>query len=53
MDEKEVRFNKWCPKCEYEKDSEFDVKSPCFDCMYEPANIHSTKPVKFKEKTEK
>ena len=51
-EDKEVRFDKWCPKCEHEKESEFDVKSPCFDCLYEPSNRFSTKPVNYKEKKE-
>lgn len=47
---KEVDFNKYCSKCMYEKDKEEDPKSPCWDCLYEPVNTHSRKPVNFKSK---
>lgn len=47
---KEIRFDKWCKRCEYEKDSEFDVKSPCYECLYHMYNNDSTKPIEFKEK---
>lgn len=45
---KEVDFFQYCSKCKYE-DVE-DVKDPCNDCLAETANLHSTKPVYFKEK---
>lgn len=47
---KEVDFKKYCPKCEYIKDDEFDDKSPCYDCLAEPVNVDSHKPISFKEK---
>lgn len=47
---KEVDFKKYCPKCVYIKDDEFDDKSPCYDCLTEPVNADSHKPVAFKEK---
>lgn len=46
--EKEVYFHVWCPKCEYDKTPENE--DPCWDCLNEPVNIESHKPVKFKEK---
>ena len=45
---KEVEFWKYCEKCKhYEVE---DVKDPCNDCLDEPMNLHSTKPVYFEEK---
>jgi len=45
-----VQFDKYCEKClYYEKDqSEF----PCDDCLSNPTNINSNKPIYFKEKEE-
>ena len=42
---KEVYFHKYCEKCKY-KDVD-DVKDPCNECLDEPANLYSHKPVKF------
>lgn len=45
---KEVEFWKYCEKCKhYEVE---DEKDPCNDCLDEPVNLHSTKPVYFEEK---
>ena len=43
-----VQFDKYCEKCiHYDKDqSEF----PCDDCLSNPTNINSNKPIYFKEK---
>lgn len=41
---------KWCPKCEHEKESEWDDSSACYDCMYDITNVDSTKPTGWKEK---
>lgn len=49
-DNKEVYFHKFCPGCEFEADSEFDVKSPCFECLEQPVNQDTHKPVNWKEK---
>ena len=48
MNTKEVWFWDWCPKCKYcdLKESE----DPCDDCLSEPSNEDSHKPVYFKEK---
>ena len=43
-----VRFDKYCPKCEY---CDLDEgKDPCNECLYSPANQNSQKPINFKEK---
>ena len=47
---KELRFYLCCNNCKYFKDSEFDVNSPCFECLVHPGEIDSTKPVNFIKK---
>lgn len=45
---KEVYFDKYCSKCvacDKKEDEE-----PCCDCLEEPVNLYSHKPVKFKSK---
>jgi hypothetical protein len=45
---KEVYFSKYCETCEYKDlDEKFD---PCNDCLAEPMNVESEKPVCWKEK---
>ena len=47
--DKIVDFHEFCKKCEhFEKD---EVDDPCFDCLDEPVNEYSHRPVYFKEKT--
>lgn len=45
---KEVRFDQYCKSCEF-KDLE-ETKDPCNDCLNEPCNINSHKPVYWKER---
>lgn len=49
--DKIVDFHKYCKLCEYEKNSE--EKDPCHTCLSNPTNIHSAKPINFKEKVVK
>lgn len=42
---KEVYFYEYCEKCKYKNVD--DVKDPCNECLDEPANLYSHKPVKF------
>ena len=44
---KEVDFATYCPTCEHE-DLE-DLEEPCNECLSNPANLHSNKPVYWKE----
>lgn len=46
-DYKEVYFAQYCKTCKY-KDVD-DTKDPCNDCLSEPCNLHSHKPVKYEE----
>lgn len=48
---KEVDRHEYCPKCMYEKLDE--TESPCNDCMDEPVNEYSHKPLYFKPKEDK
>lgn len=45
---KEVYFDKYCKTCKYEDVD--DVKDPCDDCLGEPANVQSHKPVYYEER---
>ena len=45
---KEVYFNEYCEKCK-NKDVQED-KDPCNECLTNPVNVNSHKPVNFKEK---
>lgn len=47
---KEVYFNQYCKTCKYEKTKEED--DPCDECMNEPVNLFSHKPVKWTKKGE-
>lgn len=46
--EKEVYFDQYCTSCAYEKLSE--SSDPCWDCLNEPVNTDSHKPVEWKAK---
>ena len=45
---KEVYFHEYCKTCKYEKTEESE--DPCHDCLNEPSNIDSHKPVRWEEK---
>lgn len=45
---KEVYFNQYCKLCKHEKVS--DTEEPCNECLDNPINLYSHKPVKFEEK---
>ena len=48
---KEVYFHEYCKTCNYK-----DVKNtddPCHECLSEPTNLHSHKPVKYEESKKK
>ena len=46
--DKIVEFDKYCETCEY-KDTK-EVENPCHECLSNPTNVHSKKPVNYKEK---
>lgn len=45
---KEVYFDQYCPTCKHVKMEE--AESPCSECLSEPVNQYSHKPVKWEEK---
>ena len=45
---KEVYFDQYCKTCEHKDLPESE--DPCFDCLEEPTNFESHKPVHYKEK---
>lgn len=47
-DFKIVRFDEYCKKCKH-KDKKED-ETPCDECLDNPVNVDSHKPVKFEEK---
>ena len=42
---KEVYFDNFCAQCQYKDNAENE--SPCDECLSEPVNEYSHKPVKF------
>lgn len=51
--EKIVEFNKYCKTCEH-KDIRDDLgQDPCHECLNNPTNTNSRKPVNYKSKEEK
>lgn len=47
---REVRFDIYCKTCASEKVKETD--DPCNECLSNPSNFNSEKPVNWKEKDE-
>lgn len=45
--EKEVRFDIYCKQCIYRDKKESD--DPCDECLENPVNVYSHKPVCYKE----
>lgn len=46
---KEVYFGQYCTTCKHEKKAETD--DPCDDCLENPVNVYSHKPVRWEEKS--
>ena len=45
---KEVYFHEYCKKCTHRKLKE--TEAPCDECLSEPINLNSHKPVRYDEK---
>jgi hypothetical protein len=43
-----VEFDKYCKTCEYSSKKEHE--EPCSDCLNEPVNMNSHKPVKYEKR---
>lgn len=48
-DYKEVYFHMFCKKCKHWVEND-EQKQPCFECLEEPVNLHSHRPVRFESK---
>lgn len=48
---KEVYFGDYCPKCKFYETEETD--DPCNECLNEPSNEDSHKPVRFQKSSKK
>ena len=46
-----VKFHEYCETCKHKDINE--VKDPCNECLDNPGNLYSTKPVKYEKKEEK
>lgn len=46
---KEVYFDKYCNTCKNKNVKEF--KDPCNECLSNPINLYSHKPINYKEET--
>lgn len=44
---KEVHFHDYCVNCKYYDRKE--EEDPCFECLENPVNLYSHKPLKFKK----
>jgi hypothetical protein len=49
-EEKEVWYNVYCEDCTHYEEDPSDVDSKCYDCLAEPVNSYSHKPVYFEGK---
>jgi hypothetical protein len=48
---KEVYFHRYCKTCQHEKVE--DTDEPCDECMSEPINLNTHRPVKYEAKETK
>ena len=48
---KEVYFHEYCKLCEYRKVK--NTEEPCSECLSEPTNLNTHKPVNYKQKEPK
>lgn len=48
---KEVHYWDYCPTCKHKKKKAVD--EPCNECLDNPTNLYSHKPVKYEEKEDK
>jgi len=46
-----VEFDKYCKTCEFRDTKEY--LNPCHDCLNNPTNVNSRKPINYKEDEKK
>lgn len=49
-DYQEVYFDEYCPKCKHVDVDDTKSGEPCDECLDNPMNLYSHKPVNFEEK---
>jgi len=47
--DKFVKFENWCPKCQFKNVDDTKGEEPCNECLANATNVNSTKPIKYKE----
>ena len=45
---KEVYYHEYCKKCKHKNVA--DTEAPCDECLSEPINLNTHRPVKYEEK---
>ena len=50
QDYKEVYFDQYCEQCEHWKENDEGLGDPCDECLDNPLNVQSHKPVKFEKR---
>jgi hypothetical protein len=46
----EVYFHQYCKTCKHWKENDKGLDEPCNECLSNPINVNSHKPVKYEEK---
>ena len=46
---KEVHFNEYCNKCKHKNLADYEL--PCSECLFEPLNLNTHRPIKYEEKS--
>ena len=46
----EVYFHDYCPKCKHLKVDDTKSEEPCNECLDNPVNLYSHKPINFESK---
>ena len=49
-DYKEVYFDQYCRECKHWKENDEGTDEPCNECLDNPINLESHKPIKFEKK---
>ena len=52
-DNKEVFFDIYCPNCKHTESNASNPESPCWNCLEQPVNVDSHKPICFEQKDQK
>lgn len=50
VESQEVYFHEYCPKCKYKGVDDTESGEPCNECLDNPVNLYSHKPVNYAEK---